>query len=115
MSMPFGEDVERARRKMVIDQYSELPTQGSWDDPELITIEGAAIAPSSTTSYKDATRASVTTSMSFYCLQTDDVQDGDRITARTGTWEVQGDCLVFTNPLTGWEPGAEFFVQRIKG
>lgn len=113
--LPNGETVVRLRRKMVLDPYSQEETLGSWDDPDVLLIEGCAIAPSSSTEPRSENRQMVITGMSIYGPPDMDVLPHDRIRARTGTWSVQGEAADWTNAFTGWRPGAEFSIEKVTG
>ncbi len=110
-----GERVVRLRRKMVLDPYSEQETLGSWDDPDELPIDGCAIAPSSSTEPANDNRQMVITGMSIYGPPDMDVQAHDRIRARTGVWDVEGDNADWVNAFTGWRPGAEFRIEKVVG
>lgn len=110
-----GETVSRLRRRMVEDPYSSEETIGDWSDPESLTVEGVAIAPSSTVEPVNDSRAQVITQMSIYCGPDEDILPEDRIRARSGLWDVQGEVQAFPNPLTGWNPGSELALKKVVG
>jgi len=110
-----GETVTRLRRKMVTDPYSQEESLGDWAEPDELPVEGVAIAPSSTVEPVNDSRAQVITQMSIYCGPDEDVLPEDRIRARSGVWEVQGEVQAFPNPLTGWNPGSEFAIKKVHG
>jgi len=113
--MAYGEDVVRERRRLVLDPYSNEQTLADWSDPDKATIEGVAIAPSSSTEPLQDDRRQVITRMSIYCAPGSDVRPADRIRARTGLWEVVGEIADWHNPFTGWNPGVEFELKKVMG
>jgi hypothetical protein len=113
--LKHGETVKRVRRQMTTDPYSAEQTLGSWDAAPEITIEGTAIAPSSTSETTTDDRGQVITVMSLYGAQGLDVLPEDRIRARSGLWDVVGEEQVWTNPFTGWSPGSEWQIRKVVG
>ncbi|MDQ0735329.1 hypothetical protein [Arthrobacter agilis] len=113
--LPDGETVVRVRRRLVLDPYSNEQTLGDWSDPDRLTVEGVAIAASSTVEAVNDSRSQVITQMSIYCGPDEDIRAHDRIEARSGLWEVQGDILTSPNPFTGWSPGSEFAIRKVDG
>ncbi len=110
-----GETVARLRRKLVTDPYSGEATMGTWADADELSIEGCAVAPSSTNEPINSNRQMVITTMSVYGPADMDVQAADRIRSRSGLWEVTGDNAAWLNPFTGWRPGDEFPVKKVTG
>lgn len=110
-----GETATRLRRQMVSDPYSQEQTQGSWETPAELPIEGAAIGPSSTIEQNGDDQQRVITSMSLYCASGLDVLPDDRIQARSGLWDVVGEEQVWSNPFTGWAPGSEYQLRKVVG
>ena len=113
--LPHGETVTRLRRQMVLDPYSQEPTQGTWDAPDELPIVGAAVAPSSTVEPAVDGRQQVVTSMSLYCASGLDIRPADRIRARSGLWDVIGEEQAWSNPFTGWAPGSEYQIRKVVG
>lgn len=113
--LAHGETVIRERAQTVTDPYSQEAKQRDWSDPDQLTIEGVAIAPSSSQETLTEDRRTVTTAMSLYGPPGMDVLPKDRIRARSGLWEVQGEVADWRNALTGWNPGAEFSVRKVGG
>ena len=74
-----------------------------------------AIAPSTGTETRTEDRKSIATDMSLYAAPGVDVLPGDRIRARSGLWDVDGEVADWRNALTGWNPGAEFRIRKVKG
>lgn len=107
-----GEDMIRQRRKLIADEISGLPTKGSWDTPDELTIEGAGIMPSSSVEVTGEGSQRTITKMSLYCETGLDIQPMDRIKARSGIWEVQGELQDYRSGFTGWSPGSEFAVEK---
>lgn len=110
-----GETVIRERRRMIPDPYSGESTLADWSDPLQLTVEGVAIALSSTVEPVNDSRQQVITQMSVYCGPGEDILPEDRIRVRSGLWHVQGTIQAFPNPFTGWEPGAEFAIRKVDG
>jgi hypothetical protein len=110
-----GETVVRERGTPVHDSYSGESTEVDWTDPDKKDIEGVAIAPSSSVETKNEGRTTITTAMSLYGAPGMDVLPGDRIRARSGIWEVEGEVADWKNAFTGWNPGVELSVKKVVG
>lgn len=110
-----GETVVRQRASLVADPYSGESTKRDWSSPDELELVGTAIAPSSSTEPVSVDRQQVITSMSLYCGAGSDVLPEDRIRARSGLWQVEGEVGDWRNPFTGWAPGAEFRVKKVAG
>lgn len=110
-----GETVVRERRQLVLDPYSKEETLGDWSNPDRLDIDGVAIAPGTGTETKSVNRTVLTTPMSIYGPPGMDVLPKDRIRARSGLWEVEGEVADWKNALTGWNPGAEFALRKWAG
>lgn len=110
-----GETVTRERGTPVTDPYSGEATGRDWSAPATLPIEGAAIGPSSTTEQATDDRRTVTSSMSLYCASGLDVEEHDRIRARSGLWDVVGEEQAWLNPFTGWAPGSEYQLRKVVG
>jgi hypothetical protein len=80
-----------------------------------LTIEGAAIGPSSTQEPSSDDRQMVITSMSLYCASGLDVKPADRVQARSGLWDVVGEEQAWSSPFTGWAPGSEYQLRKVAG
>lgn len=129
MEFPFGEQVVRERRQLVIDPYDPgAPVPGSWGDPlTYLELDGAFIASSSSTAPLDATRSQILTEKSLYLTDPDaDVRAGDRVRrggskGGDGIWR-GGEVLYVnvrpaadTNPFTGWQPVVEIPLDMTEG
>ncbi|VXB24884.1 conserved hypothetical protein [Arthrobacter sp. 9V] len=110
-----GQAVTRQRAPFVNDPYSGESTERDWDNPDELEIEGVAIGPSSSVESTTENRQTVTTSMSIYGPPDMDVEPADRIVARSGVWEVTGENAAWLNAFTGWRPGDEFPIRKVKG
>lgn len=110
-----GETVTRERAQLVADPYSGEPTKRDWSDPDTRDLEGVAIAPSTGTETRTDDRRTLTTDMSLYGEPGIDVLPDDRIRARSGLWEVEGEVADWKNALTGWNPGVEFRIRKVVG
>lgn len=113
--LKHGETITRLRRRMVLDPYSGETTLGTWDGADELSIEGCAVAPSSTSEPLNANRQMVITNMSVYGPPGMDVLPEDRIRARSGLWDVAGESARWSNPFTGWRPGDEFPLKKVDG
>ncbi len=113
--LAHGETVVRQRARKAIDPYSKQETKRDWSDPDELPIEGVAIAPSSSVETTTDDRRTVTTSMSLYGPPGMDVLSKDRIVARSGVWEVEGEVADYLNAFTGWNPGSEFAIRKVEG
>ncbi|QSZ49407.1 hypothetical protein [Arthrobacter sp. D5-1] len=110
-----GQMVIRERRRQITDPYSQDSTLADWSDPLELTLEGVAIAPSSSVESNAVDRNPVVTQMSIYCGPDEDILAGDRIRDGATLWDVQGEVANWKNALTGWAPGAEFRVKKVTG
>lgn len=110
-----GQTVIRERRRLTPDPYSQEATLADWSEPLELTLEGVAIAPSSSVESTAVDRNPVVTQMSIYCGPDEDILAGDRIRDGETLWDVQGEVANWKNPLTGWAPGAEFRIKRVAG
>ncbi|MFJ4026028.1 hypothetical protein ACIPWF_00770 [Paenarthrobacter sp. NPDC089989] len=113
--LPNGETVQRERAALAEDPFSGEQTVREWSDPDTIDLVGVAIAPSSSNESLASDRNTVTTSMSLYGPPGIDVLPFDRIRARSGLWEVEGEVADWKNAFTGWNPGVEFRVKKVVG
>lgn len=109
-----GETVTRVRRTLINDPFSGLPTKGDWTTATRLEIEGVSIQPSSTVEAVNDTRAQTITQMSLYCETGADVLPMDRIEARSGSWEVRGELQDYKSGFTGWSPGSEFAIEKVR-
>lgn len=113
--LKHGETVVRVRRRMVLDPYSQEETLGSWEDADEAPIKGVAVAPTSSIEVDSESRQMVITGMSLYCGVDADVLPEDRIRARSGLWEVEGERQEWVSPFTGWMPGCQFAIRKVVG
>ena len=111
--LKHGETVVRLRRRLVVDPYSEEETLADWDSADEASIKGVAIAPTSSVEVDEAGRQMVVSGMSLYCGVDADVLPEDRIMARSGLWEVEGERLEWVSPFTGWAPGCQLSIRRV--
>lgn len=129
MEFPFGEQVVRERRQLVIDPYDPgTSVPGSWEATlTYLELDGAFIASSSSTAPLDATRSQILTDKSLYCTEPSvDVLAGDRVRrggskGEDGIWR-GGEVLYVnvrpaadTNPFTGWQPVVEIPLDMTEG
>lgn len=110
-----GESMARLRRRLVKDEYSQQMTKADWSNPDRLEVEGAGIMPSTSQETATTNRTTVTTQMALYCESGLDIKPLDRIQARSGLWEVEGEVLDNVSGFTGWSPGSEFKVKRVTG
>lgn len=129
MEFPFGEQVVRERRQLVIDPYDPgTSVPGSWEATlTYLELDSAFIASSSSTAPLDATRSQILTEKSLYLTDPDaDVRAGDRVRrggseGEDGIWR-GGEVLYVnvrpsadTNPFTGWQPIVEIPLDMTEG
>lgn len=113
---PAGESVVRLRRKEIADPYSGQLTLGDWSDPTEVTLDGAFVASSSTTSQSEAGRTELLEEKSLYLDNPGaDVQAQDRIRAGGVVYLIDGMPSADTNPWTGWQPLREIPLRRDTG
>lgn len=113
--LAHGQTVDRERRHLVLDPYSDEYTKADWTNPDTIELEGVLLAPSSSVEPSSETRSQRITQMSIYCAPTDDVLPEDRIRVGTVVWEVVSEVNDWKNAFTGWNPGKEFSIKKVKG
>lgn len=118
MEFPFGESLERERRKPVANPYNPArPIPGSWDGPlDTISLPGGFVASSTSQALPDATREELRTSKSLYLTDTSlDVKAGDRIRRGSETYYVRERPEGDMNPWTGWRPVVEIPLSMTEG
>ncbi|RJT88124.1 hypothetical protein D6T64_12105 [Cryobacterium melibiosiphilum] len=116
MDFPFGQTVTRERRKLIDNPYDPTsPTQGSWDDPDTITVYDAFVASSSSAAVPSATRTQVVTQKSLYCPPATDIVDGDRVKSGSHTYTVDAVPEADVSPFTGWAPPMEVPLVEVSG
>lgn len=120
MDFPFGKTVFRLRAAPIPDPYNpDVLIPGDWGNPDVLPIEGAFIAQTSTSLMANATREQAAESKSLFCEGTVDVAKGDRI--RDGAegapvYTIDGiPPAADTNPFTGWTPPREIPLTRYVG
>lgn len=106
---PHGESAVRLRPTPVLDPYSGEMTGKSWDDPDLLDIEGWGVDDSRSLEPIETARNAIVTDFVLYRPNAADVLAGDRIEVRGQLCEVVGNPAFWRNPLTGWNAG---FVVR---
>jgi hypothetical protein len=119
MPLSFPSTVDRLRPKgTVVDPYTKKPVPGDWADPDVLPLQDAFVAQTSTSLLGDATREQALESMSLY-VGAADVKKGDRI--RVGgpggdTYTIDGTVSVpQAHPFTGWTPQREIPLTRSVG
>jgi len=117
MEFEHGETVYRLRARQIWDPMSQTYVEGDWDDPDVLPLENAFIAQSSTSTIGETSRTGALESKSLYCDPDADVQMGDRIRqGKTGpVFPVDGIPASDTNPFSGWRPAREVPLQRAAG
>ncbi|MDT0302903.1 hypothetical protein [Streptomonospora wellingtoniae] len=104
---PVAVTVKRSGGK---DRYGD-PLPG----PPPHTVEGCAVYPR--TSTETATGGTtVITGRTLLAPIGADILPEDQITLPDGTvWSVEGDVGPWSSPFTGWSPGLEVNLERVKG
>jgi hypothetical protein len=110
-----GQTVVRQRATVSLDPYRRGGRAEDWSAPEVIDIEGAWVASSSSTSRADATRQQIITDKSLYCPPDSDVQAFDRIVVGGDIYKVEARPSADTNPFTGWQPVMECPLTLVEG
>ena len=119
MDFPYGQTVYRLRAGIVRDRTTNREVRGDWTTPDVLAIEGAFIAQTSTSLLGDATRQQAVEAKSLFCDGAFDIQKGDRI--RDGgdgapIYSIDGiPPAADTNPFTGWTPPREIPLTRTVG
>jgi hypothetical protein len=125
MFFPSGQTVFRDRRPQVTSPTNpERTVEGSWDsdDVDILEIQEAFVASSSSVAPASETRSEILTAKSLYVSDPDvDVKPRDRIRVG-GTADGGGDEYFVkvipesdTNPFTGWQPVKEIPLERTDG
>src|SRR5689334_7013520 len=119
MELAFPSLVERLRPKeSAMDPYSKTPVPGRWTDADVVALEDAFIAPTTTSLLGDATREQAINAMSLY-VGAADVRKGDRI--RHGgeggdIYTIDGNVTPPpVHPFSGWTPQREIPLTRSVG
>ncbi len=116
MQFPHGVTVTRQRRPQVTDPMNPARTiWGDWADAESVTIEGAFVSSSSSSSLANATRSEILTAKSLFAKPTADVRAGDRITVGGDAYMVNVRPSADVNPFTGWQPVVEIPLELVEG
>ncbi len=120
MNFEAGSTVYRLRANRIPDPYNTDTRVGAdWDNPDVLPIEGAHIAQTSTAMLGDATREQALEAKSLFCEGSVDIRKGDRI--RDGlegapVYVIAGiPPAADTNPFTGWTPPREIPLTRSVG
>jgi hypothetical protein len=119
MDFPHGRTVYRLRGGMIPDPFNaDAQIPEDWDNPDVLPIERAFIAQTSTTLLGDASRQQAVEAKSLFCSGEVDVQKGDRI--RDGidgpVYSIDGiPPAADVNPFTGWTPPREIPLTRSVG
>jgi hypothetical protein len=119
MTWPHGETVTRLRAHPVPDPYSG-DTVLSWETPDELPIQGAAVAPvqAAPTESRNAvgeTRSAVSSGFTVYLPTGSDVTARDRIRVRGKVYRVAGEPADWRSPWTGWAPGLVIICDRVEG
>lgn len=120
MRFSHGRTVYRLRAEPIPDPYNpDEMIPGDWRNPDVLRIDGAFIAQTSTSALTSATREQALESKSLFCDGSVDIAKGDRI--RDG----DDDAPIYTidgippaadsNPWTGWTPPREIPLTRSVG
>lgn len=79
------------------------------------TVGGCAVAPRTSTEPSSG-RVQVTTGVTLYCPPSAGIKATSRVRLEDGTvWRVAGDPGQWSNPLTGWYPGDQIELERVRG
>jgi hypothetical protein len=137
MFFSHGATVYRLRGGTVPDPYNpDAQIPENWDEPEVIVIDGAFVAQTSTSMLRTATREQALESKSLFDPIEADIRKGDRIFE--GIFEpplppdaalvpegtvLQGHVYTIdgippaadSNPWTGWTPPREIPLTRYDG
>jgi hypothetical protein len=80
------------------------------------TIAGGAFAPGSSTEDTDRKAQIVDRAVLYAPPGSTPVTDQNKLRFPGGViWEVDGTPLPWSSPLTGWTPGAEIHIKRVRG
>jgi hypothetical protein len=79
-------------------------------------IEGGAFAPGSSTEDTDRKSQTVTYAKLYAPPGSPAVTAKNKLRfPGSVVWEIDGEPLPWASPLTGWAPGAEINIKRVKG
>jgi hypothetical protein len=137
MFFPYGDTVYRLRGGMIPDPYNpDEQVPENWDEPDVIVVERAFVAQTSTSMLRTATREQALEAKSLFDPVYADIHKGDRIfagvfvpplppdatkmpagTAMQGaTYTIDGiPPTADSNPWTGWAPPREIPLTRYVG
>lgn len=107
MEFAAGVSVVRLRPTPVLDPYSQLPVGTDWTAPDRLTIPGAVVASSSSSTVRGELRQQQLTAKSLFCDPTADVRTGDRVASGAHIYTVTARPEADVNPFTGWQPVQE--------
>ena len=94
-----------------VDEYGD-PVD---DDADRLTIEGASVAPRSTSDITERGRFGVIVGLSLFAPYGTDIVHGDQVEVDGVLYEVDGDAGPWKSPFTQWEAGIEVALRRAAG
>lgn len=98
-------------RPPAIDEYGD-PVTG---DPGRLTIDGATVAPRSSTDITDRGRYGVIVGLSLFAPYDTDIGHGDQVEVDGVLYDVDGEAGPWKSPFTEWEAGIEVALRRAAG
>lgn len=117
MRFLYGEPAFVLRAKRVLDPYSGETEALDWTDVERIgPYEWCALAPRKTDEPAVSGERPVVIEATVYSPHPDmDLTAQDRIEIAGQVWDIDGEPLLWRNPLSGWTPGWQIDVKRRVG
>lgn len=105
----YGETVEHHKATTTVSPIGQ--TRTSLAPP--VPLAGCGFAPESTKEPRDGTQIRVVSTAKLYVPAGTQVGPNDEFTVRGVRYAVEGDPGQWTNPFTGWSPGAEIMLRRV--
>lgn len=116
MEFPYGEQATRLRASAKVDPYSGEPTGQDWSSPDELDLGRGAFDPGASTEPTADGRNAVITTPAWLGPDVDaDILAGDRLRVRGRVWEVLGDPLRYSHPITGWRAGVRVNLKAVEG
>lgn len=116
MRFPNGETAYVIRAKRVLDPYSGEVERLDWSQASRTPYDDCAFAPRVTDEPAKPGEAAVFVEGTVFSPHADmDVTAYDRIEIAGHVWDIDGEPILWRNPISGWTPGWAIKVRRREG